>query len=114
MGTPEFAVPSLRILLENRYDVVAVVTVPDKPAGRGRQTTSSQVKLFAEERGLTVFQPQKLKDPAFIDQLRTLSPDLFIVVAFRILPPEIFLLPKFGSFNLHASLLPEVSWCRSY
>ena len=107
MGTPEFAVPSLRILLENRYDVVAVVTVPDKPAGRGRQTTSSQVKLFAEKHGMTVFQPQKLKDPAFIDQLRTLSPDLFIVVAFRILPPEVFLLPKFGSFNLHASLLPK-------
>jgi methionyl-tRNA formyltransferase len=107
MGTPEFAVPSLKILLENRYDVVAVVTVPDKPAGRGRQTTSSQVKLFAEEHGMTVFQPQKLKDPTFIDQLRNVSPDLFIVVAFRILPPEVFLLPKFGSFNLHASLLPK-------
>ena len=107
MGTPEFAVPSLRILLENRYDVVAVVTVPDKPAGRGRQTTSSQVKLFAEEHGMTVFQPQKLKDPAFIDQLRNVSPELFIVVAFRILPPEVFSLPKFGSFNLHASLLPK-------
>lgn len=107
MGTPEFAVPSLKILLENRYDVVAVVTVPDKPAGRGRQTTSSQVKLFAEEHGMTVFQPQKLKDPSFIDQLRMLSPDLFIVVAFRILPPEVFSLPKYGSFNLHASLLPK-------
>lgn len=107
MGTPEFAIPSLNILVNNGYDIVAVVTVPDKPSGRGQHVTSSPIKLFAQHHGLRILQPDSLKDPSFITQLHSLSADLFVVVAFRILPKEVFIIPKLGAFNLHASLLPK-------
>jgi methionyl-tRNA formyltransferase len=107
MGTPEFSVPSLNILLEHEYQVAGVVTAPDKPAGRGLQLSVSPVKAVAQKHGLNILQPEKLKDPAFAAALRLLEADLFVVVAFRILPPEVFLLPKRGAFNLHASLLPK-------
>jgi len=107
MGTPEFAVPSIKKLLEHHYDVVGVVTVPDKPAGRGQQLTQSSIKMFANQHQLHILQPEKLNDVMFVEQLKSLNPDLFVVVAFRILPPEVFMIPKFGSFNLHASLLPK-------
>lgn len=107
MGTPEFAVPSLRILLDNNYPVVAVVTVPDKPQGRGQKLIPSPVKHFALQHNLPILQPQSLKDTQFISQLRMLAPNLFVVVAFRILPKEVFSIPTHGTFNLHASLLPK-------
>jgi methionyl-tRNA formyltransferase len=107
MGTPEFAVPSLKILLENNYEIPAVVTVPDKKKGRGLKISESAIKKFSTENGLNILQPDSLKDPTFIDQLKDLSPDLIVVVAFRILPKEVFTIPKSGSFNLHASLLPK-------
>jgi methionyl-tRNA formyltransferase len=107
MGTPEFALPSLEILLANQYEVVAVVTVPDKPAGRGQQMSSSVIKECALRHGLPVLQPERMKDPAFVEELRAIGADLFVVVAFRILPPEVFTLPRLGAFNLHASLLPK-------
>lgn len=107
MGTPGFAVPSLRALHSSEYDVIAAVTVPDKPKGRGLKLAESPVKLFAKEHGIPVLQPEKLKDKNFIDEVKKLKPDLIVVVAFRILPPEIFKLPKYGSVNLHASLLPK-------
>jgi len=107
MGTPEFAVPSLRILIENKYNVISVVTVPDKKKGRGQLESESPVKLFAEENNLNILQPVNLKDIEFTDKIRSLDPDLIIVVAFRILPEEVFTIPRSGSFNLHASLLPK-------
>ncbi len=107
MGTPEFAVQSLEILLENGYDVAAVVTVPDKPAGRGQRVATSAVKECAVRRGLALLQPASVKDPAFVAELSAIGADLFVVVAFRILPPEVFRLPRLGAFNLHASLLPK-------
>ena len=107
MGTPEFAVPSLRILIENKYNVVSVVTVSDKKKGRGQHLSESAVKLFAGENNLNILQPVNLKDIEFQDKIRSLNPDLIIVVAFRILPKEIFTIPQYGSFNLHASLLPK-------
>ncbi|TLY28297.1 MAG: methionyl-tRNA formyltransferase [Ignavibacteria bacterium] len=107
MGTPEFALPSLKILLEHEYPIAAVVTGPDKPAGRGLQVSSSPVKAFAQERKLGILQPEKLKEDSFIASLRSLEPDLFVVVAFRILPAEVFRIAKLGAFNLHASLLPK-------
>ncbi|HEX2922107.1 MAG TPA: methionyl-tRNA formyltransferase [Bacteroidales bacterium] len=107
MGTPEFAVASLGSLLMNGFNVVAVVTAPDKPAGRGRQISKSPVKEFAEFSSLPILQPSNLKDPAFIHQLQTLKPDLFIVVAFRMLPAEVWKIPSMGTINLHASLLPQ-------
>lgn len=107
MGTPDFAVPSLRTLLEHHYSVAAVVTAPDKPRGRGQQLSFTPVKDFASQHQLPVFQPEHFKDASFISQLQQLQPDLIVVVAFRILPPEIFTLPKLGTFNLHASLLPK-------
>ena len=107
MGTPEFAVAPLRELLDKGYKVVAVVTVADKPAGRGQKVGESAVKKFAVERGIPVLQPVKLKDPGFIEQLNALKADLFVVVAFRMLPHEIWGMPKLGTFNLHASLLPQ-------
>jgi methionyl-tRNA formyltransferase len=107
MGTPEFAVPSLKILLENQYDVVAVVTAPDKPRGRGQKLSSPPVKQFAAGHSLQLLQPVSLKDEGFIRRIMELSPDLIVVVAFRILPREVFEIPKLGSFNLHASLLPK-------
>jgi methionyl-tRNA formyltransferase len=107
MGTPEFAVSSLEILVKNHYNVVGVVTVPDKPAGRGLQVQESAVKKFAVENGLKVFQPVKLKDPEFISELKSLNADLQIVVAFRMLPEEVWNMPRLGTYNLHASLLPK-------
>lgn len=107
MGTPEFAIPSLHILLNNGYPVVSVVTAPDKPQGRGQKLAPSAVKAFALERNLPVHQPENLRDPQFISALTDLRPDLIVVVAFRILPPEVFTIPRSGAFNLHASLLPK-------
>ena len=106
MGTPEFAVPSLEILLDNGYDVPAVVTAADKPGGRhGLQV--SAVKQCAVARGLRVLQPEKLKNPAFLEELRALKADLQIVVAFRMLPEVVWNMPPLGTMNLHASLLPK-------
>jgi methionyl-tRNA formyltransferase len=107
MGTPDFAVPCLKILLENGFDIVAVVTAPDKPAGRGLKLTASPVKEFAVSHNLTVLQPLKLKDETFVQELKTLQPDLSIVVAFRMLPEIVWSLPKYGCINLHASILPK-------
>lgn len=107
MGTPEFAVESLRILIDNKYDVVGVVTMPDKPAGRGHNLQFSAVKQFALMHNLPVLQPEKLKDEFFLEELRHLKADLQIVVAFRMLPEVVWNMPKYGTFNLHASLLPQ-------
>ncbi|MCF8381507.1 MAG: methionyl-tRNA formyltransferase [Bacteroidales bacterium] len=107
MGTPEFAIPPLKALLDEGYDVVGVITAPDKPAGRGKKLSSPPLKIFAEEKGLKVFQPEKLKDPDFIQAISDLKPDIQIVVAFRMLPEMVWSLPKMGTFNLHASLLPQ-------
>lgn len=107
LGTPEFAVASLRALVEGGYNVVAVVTMPDKPAGRGHQLQYSDVKKYALEAGLPVLQPEKLKDEAFIEELRSYKADLQIVVAFRMLPEVVWSMPRLGTFNLHASLLPQ-------
>jgi methionyl-tRNA formyltransferase len=107
MGTPEFAVESLNTLVENGYQVVGVVTAPDKPAGRGLKVFEPAVKQYAVNAGLTVLQPEKLKNPAFHEQLKSLKPDLQVVVAFRMLPEAVWKLPTLGTFNLHASLLPQ-------
>ncbi|MBI3521300.1 MAG: methionyl-tRNA formyltransferase [Bacteroidetes bacterium] len=107
MGTPEFAVASLDILIQNKYNVVAVVTVPDKPAGRGQQLQQSAVKKYALEKGLKILQPEKLKDESFINELRALKADLQIVVAFRMLPEVVWNMPPLGTYNLHGSLLPK-------
>ena len=107
MGTPDFAVASLRILVENKYEVVGVITMPDKPAGRGHKVQFSPVKQYALEQNLRLLQPEKLKDEAFLEELRRLQADLQIVVAFRMLPEVVWNMPKFGTFNLHASLLPQ-------
>ncbi len=107
MGTPEFAVPSLRALVEGGYNVVGVVTTPDKPAGRGQKLHQSDVKLEAMRLGLPILQPEKLKAEEFVEAMRKLQPDLGIVIAFRMLPEVIWAMPKYGTFNLHASLLPE-------
>ncbi len=107
MGTPEFAVASLDILIKNQYDIVGVITAPDKPAGRGRNIQESAVKKYAVEKGLKVLQPEKLKDENFLEQIRVLKADLQVVVAFRMLPEVVWNMPKFGTLNLHASLLPQ-------
>lgn len=107
MGTPDFAVAGLRALVENGYNVVAVVTMPDKPAGRGHKVQFSPVKQYALEAGLPVLQPEKLKDPAFLKTLASYHADLQIVVAFRMLPEVVWAMPRLGTFNLHASLLPK-------
>jgi len=107
MGTPEFAVESLKILVENKYDVVGVITMPDKPAGRGHKVQYSAVKQYALDQNLHLLQPEKLKDEAFLEELKSLQADLQIVVAFRMLPEVVWDMPKFGTFNLHASLLPQ-------
>ena len=107
MGTPEFAVTSLRALVEGGYNIVGVVTTPDKPAGRGRKIQQSDVKQYAVEQGLPVLQPVKLRDPEFQAELEALKPDLGIVIAFRMLPESVWSLPRLGTFNLHASLLPQ-------
>lgn len=107
MGTPDFAVPSLKILLDNGYDIVAVVTAPNKPAGRGMKISESDIKKFALSKGLRILQPEKLKNPKFIDELRSLNADLQIVVAFRMLPEIVWSMPLMGTINLHGSLLPQ-------
>ena len=108
MGTPEFAVEPLKALMEQTdYNIAAVVTVPDKASGRGLQMHESAVKKFAVEHGIPVLQPEKLKDPDFLAQLKSYDPDMFIVVAFRMLPKEVWSMPRLGTFNLHASILPQ-------
>ncbi len=107
MGTPEFAVESLKALVENGYNVVGVITAPDKPAGRGLKLVETAVKQYAVKQGLPVLQPEKLKNPEFLGQLASLAPDLQVVVAFRMLPEVVWTLPPLGTFNLHASLLPQ-------
>lgn len=107
MGTPDFAVPSLDILVQHNYNVVAVITAPDKPAGRGLQIQQSPVKKYALEQGIPVLQPEKLKDPMFLEELEFLKPDLQVVVAFRMLPEKVWALPGEGTLNLHGSLLPD-------
>ena len=106
-GTPDFAVESLKRLVDGGYNVVAVVTMPDKPAGRGRQLQESDVKRFAVGHDLPVLQPVSLKDETFIEQLRSFDAQLFIVIAFRMLPEAVWQMPPLGTFNLHASLLPR-------
>lgn len=107
MGTSEFAVAPLGSLLMNGHNVVSVVTSPDKPAGRGRTVTKSAVKLFSESNYLPLLQPENLKNPVFLERLKRLNPDIFVVVAFRMLPPEVWKIPPKGTINLHASLLPQ-------
>jgi len=107
MGSPEFAVATLGALLMNGYNVIGVVTSPDKPAGRGRKIAVSPVKRFAESSSLLIMQPENLKDPEFVDRLKELNADLFIVVAFRMLPEVVWKIPSIGTINLHASLLPD-------
>ena len=108
MGTPEFAVESLKRLVEGGYNVVAVVTQPDKPVGRHQDTLQpSQVKQYALSKGLPVLQPVKMKDPEFVEQLRSYQADLQVVVAFRMLPEVVWAMPKYGTFNVHAALLPQ-------
>lgn len=106
-GTPEFAVESLKRLLDDGYNIRAVVTMPDKIAGRGHRMLQSDVKKFAVERGLPVLQPEKLKADEFVDALREIDADLFIVIAFRMLPEVVWRMPRLGTFNLHGSLLPK-------
>ncbi len=107
MGTPEFATASLRALVEGGYNVVGVVTTPDKPSGRGLKMNKSDVKIYAEQAGLPVLQPEKLRDESFIAAVESLRPDLGVVIAFRMLPRSVWSLPRLGTFNLHASLLPQ-------
>ena len=106
-GTPEFAVTSLKALVDGGYNVAAVVTMPDKPAGRGKHLSQSDVKRYAIEAGIPVLQPEKLKDETFVEQLRAIGADLFIVIAFRMLPEVVWTMPRLGTFNLHGSLLPR-------
>lgn len=107
MGTPDFAIPSLKILIENEYNIVAVITAPDKPRGRGRKLTPSPVKSFAREHNIPVLQPTNLKDQNFIATLRTYKANMQVVVAFRMLPEIVWSMPEYGTINLHASLLPD-------
>ncbi len=107
MGTPDFATGCLKKLLENNHNVVGVVTVADKPAGRGKKTVESSVKKYAKEQSLTVLQPTNLKDEKFLKELNALQADLQVVVAFRMLPKVVWKMPSLGTFNLHASLLPD-------
>ncbi len=107
LGTPDFAVESLDLLHKGGYNIVGVVTMPDKPAGRGHKMLHSPVKKYALEHGLHLMQPPKLKAPEFVDELRTLDADLFIVIAFRMLPEVVWSMPRLGTFNLHASLRPK-------
>ena len=107
LGTPEFAVASLDALVKQRYNIVGVVTMPDKPANRGHRITYSAVKQYALDNNLRLLQPTNLKDKTFLEELKSLEADLQIVVAFRMLPKEVYAMPKMGTFNLHASLLPK-------
>jgi methionyl-tRNA formyltransferase len=106
MGTPEFSVPGLELLIKNNFNVVAVVTAPDKPSGRGLKLTPSPVKVFAERYNIPVLQPNKLKSPEFLEELTSYKANLQVVVAFRMLPEVVWNMPEYGTFNLHASLLP--------
>lgn len=107
LGTPDFAVASLDRILKEGYNVVGVVTMPDKPAGRGHKMLHSPVKQYAESHGLHLMQPANLKDEGFINELRSLNADIFVVIAFRMLPKQVWQMPPMGTFNLHASLLPR-------
>lgn len=107
MGTPDFAVATLKSLIDNDYKVVGVITAPDKPAGRGKKLQQSAVKQYALEKGLNILQPTNLKSEEFLEELKSLEADLQIVVAFRMLPRVVWAMPKYGTFNLHASLLPD-------
>ena len=107
MGTPEFAVASLDALLKENFNVVGVITAPDKPAGRGMKLTESAVKRYAIEKSLQILQPVKLKDPIFLEELGSLHADIQVVVAFRMLPEAVWNMPPMGSVNLHGSLLPQ-------
>ncbi len=107
LGTPEFATTSLNALLQSKHEVVGVVTAPDKPAGRGQQLNESDVKKFAVQHELKLFQPEKLRDEPFIHELKNLNADLFVVVAFRMLPEVVWNMPRLGTLNLHGSLLPQ-------
>jgi len=107
MGTPDFAVEPLKQLVENGYNIVGVITMPDKPAGRGHKIQFSPVKEYALTKGLTILQPEKLKAESFINELKALNADLQIVIAFRMLPEVVWNMPRLGTFNLHASLLPQ-------
>ncbi len=107
LGTPDFAVESLDLLVKNEFNIVGVVTATDKPAGRGHKMLPSAVKQYAVEHGLHLMQPERLKDESFIEELRSLNADLFIVIAFRMLPEVVWQMPRLGTFNLHASLLPK-------
>ena len=107
MGTPDFAVASLKQLVDGGYNVVGVITAPDRPAGRGKQVAEPAVKKYAVANGLKVLQPEKLKNPDFLEELRSLKADLQVVVAFRMLPEAVWNMPRLGTFNLHGSLLPQ-------
>lgn len=107
MGTPEFAVESLKALVEGKYNVVAVITMPDKPVGRGHKVRFSAVKEYALSKKIPLLQPEKLKDDFFLQELKSYNADLQIVVAFRMLPEAVWNMPRYGTFNLHASLLPQ-------
>lgn len=107
MGTPDFAVATLKTLVEHSYEIVGVITAPDKPAGRGRKLNQSAVKEYALSKNLNILQPTNLKDEKFINELKSLNANLQIVVAFRMLPEVVWKMPKYGTFNLHASLLPN-------
>lgn len=108
MGTPDFSIPSLKTLMASKHNVIAVVTAPDKQRGRGRKVSFTSVKEFAIKNNIPVLQPKRLKNNStFVDELKQYDADLYVVVAFRILPPDVFEIPKYGSFNLHASYLPK-------
>lgn len=107
MGTPDFAVASLKALVDGGYNVVGVITAPDKPAGRGKKLNESAVKKYAVENNINVLQPEKLKNPEFLEELKSLKADLQVVVAFRMLPEVVWNMPPLGTFNLHGSLLPQ-------
>jgi len=107
MGTPDFAVPTLQILVEHKYDVAAVITTPDKPAGRGQKIQQSPVKVYAVQQGIPVLQPTNLKSEGFLEELRSYKANLQIIVAFRMLPEVVWAMPELGSFNIHGSLLPQ-------
>ena len=103
MGTPEFAVASLDRIVQSNHEVVGVITAPDKPAGRGRRISQSAVKKYAMEKGLRILQPTNLKSPEFLEELNSLNANLFVIVAFRMLPRTVWEMPEYGTFNLHAS-----------
>src|SRR5680860_1304464 len=107
MGTPEFAVETLKAIVEAGYNVVGVITAPDRPSGRGRKIQESAVKKYAREQDLRVLQPTNLKSEEFLKELKSLQANLQVVVAFRMLPEQVWKLPEYGTFNLHASLLPQ-------